>query len=145
MPRPIKPRKIGFIPTYNYFVPHGVKKCNLLHVSIKLEELEAMRLKDILNLSQEECAKEMNVSRQTFQLILDSARKKITESLIEGKAIKIEGGNYTRNICIYKCTNCGNTFENKIEEKIDKCPSCESTEIKCHKKKQCCMKHRCKI
>jgi predicted DNA-binding protein (UPF0251 family) len=49
----------------------------------------------------------MEVSRPTFQRILISAREKIADSLVNGKTLKIEGGNFTRNICSVKCADCG--------------------------------------
>lgn len=58
-------------------------------VELTIEELEALRLRNIKDLEQEEAAKEMNTSQSTFQRILSSSYKKITEALIEGKAIKI--------------------------------------------------------
>ncbi len=58
-------------------------------VEITAEEIEALRLRNIKNLEQEEAAKKMNTSQSTFQRILCSAYKKITEALIDGKAIKI--------------------------------------------------------
>ena len=58
-------------------------------VEITAEEAEAMRLKNIKDLDQSECAKKMNTSQSTFQRILSSAYKKITEAIIQGKAIKI--------------------------------------------------------
>jgi len=58
-------------------------------VELTTEEAEALRLKNIKDLEQEEAAKKMNTSQSTFQRILSSAYKKVTEALIEGKAIKI--------------------------------------------------------
>ena len=58
-------------------------------VSLTSEELEALRLKNIKDLDQSQCAKLMKTSPSTFQRILSSAYKKITKALIEGKAIKI--------------------------------------------------------
>jgi len=58
-------------------------------VELTTEEAEALRLRNIKDLDQEEAAKKMNTSQSTFQRILSSAYKKITEALIEGKAIKI--------------------------------------------------------
>lgn len=107
MPRPVKPRKIGYVPENKLFIPYG-KKTNLSdNILLLHDELEAMRLKDIENLHQSECAEIMDVSRQTFQLIIDSARKKVTSALIEGKPIKIEGGHYTLSKCTHRCPTCG--------------------------------------
>jgi hypothetical protein len=36
----------------------------------------------------------MNISRPTFQRVLVSARQKIADALLNGKAIRIEGGNF---------------------------------------------------
>jgi predicted DNA-binding protein (UPF0251 family) len=143
LPRPIKPRKIAFVPQNNYFVPANKPKCELEVITLKLEELEAMRLKDIQKLSQEECAGEMHVSRQTFQLIIDEARRKVSEALTEGKAISIEGGNYTFNICKYECKDCGNIFSEPYENEIHKCPKCDSREVACIDESNFCQ-GRCK-
>ncbi|GIM29088.1 UPF0251 protein [Clostridium polyendosporum] len=138
MPRPIKCRKVEFLPEYTYFIPTGKRKCELEEIVLKVEELEAMRLKDIEELNQEECAERMHVSRQTFQNIIDSARKKIAIALIEGKAINISGGNYTRNVCQFKCLSCGNTYEIRYEEDRSVCPVCGLNEVICSKKSNFC-------
>lgn len=65
---------------------------SLKEVILAREELEAVRLKDIEQLDQEKAAKKMNISQPTFHRILTTARKKITEALTKGKAIKIQGG-----------------------------------------------------
>ena len=95
MPRPTKFRRVEFFPENTYFVPWGKRKCEIEEIVLKVEELEAMRLKDIEELNQEECAQRMQVSRQTFQNIIDSARKKVAVALTEGNAIRISGGDYT--------------------------------------------------
>lgn len=146
MARPTKWRKIDHIPTVSYFTPAGKCKAELPEIIMKLEELEAIRLKDLEKLGQEECSDRMEVSRPTFQRILLSAREKIADSLINGKIIRIEGGNYTRNICPIKCLDCGKewneSFEkvqhNKKHENI--CPNCGSRKVVCtesHKRKFC--------
>lgn len=58
-------------------------------IELTTEEAEALRLRNMKDLEQEEAAKKMNTSQSTFQRILSSAYKKITEAIIEGKAIKI--------------------------------------------------------
>ena len=58
-------------------------------VELSTEEVEALRLKNVENLDQEESAKKMNTSQSTFQRILSSAYKKISKAIIEGNAIKI--------------------------------------------------------
>ncbi len=58
-------------------------------VILTMEEMEALRLKDQNDFSQEKAAAEMGTSQSTFQRILTSARKKVAEALVEGKAIRI--------------------------------------------------------
>lgn len=89
MPRPKLYRRIKFNPNVTYFKPQGVPMRFLEMVELTIEEAEALRLKNIKNLSQTECAKKMKTSQSTFQRILSSAYKKISEALINGKAIKI--------------------------------------------------------
>ncbi len=89
MPRPKLYRKIRFNPNITYFKPQGVPMRSLDVIELTSEELEALRLKNIKNLDQIECAKLMKTSQSTFQRILMSAYKKITEALTQGKAIKI--------------------------------------------------------
>lgn len=137
MARPTKWRKIEHIPTTSYFVPSETDKADLPENILKLEELEAIRLKDLEGLEQEECAARMEVSRATFQRILLSAREKLADSLINGKTIHIEGGNFTRNICSMHCLDCGKewkeSFENLRRAKNEQyvCPECGSKKIVC--------------
>lgn len=140
MPRPVKYRKVESLPVYTYFIPAGRRKCEIEDVIIKVEELEAIRLKDIEELNQEECAEKMHVSRQTFQNIIDSARKKIATAIVEGKAISISGGNYTRNVCQFRCLSCGKIYEIKYEEDRNSCPECGAADVMCSKKSNFCHK-----
>jgi len=89
MPRPRRFRKIGFVPKANYFKPQGVPMRFLEVVDLTPEEVEAMRLKNIERLDQTECAKRMETSQSTFQRILFSAYKKVSDAIFHGKAIKI--------------------------------------------------------
>ena len=89
MTRPKLCRKIGFNPNITYFKPQGVPMRFLKVVNLSLEEIEALRLKNIEELEQTECAKKMKTSQSTFQRILSSAYKKISDALINGKAIEI--------------------------------------------------------
>lgn len=143
MSRPVKWRRVSFMPRDRNFVPLDKPKCNLEEVVLKVEELEAIRLKDLEKLSQEQCARSMNISRQTFQLIIDEARKKVAEALVGGKAISIRGGNYTVNICRYICLDCGEEFEKPYEAENRFCPECNSYNIKCTEHNGFCMK-RCR-
>jgi predicted DNA-binding protein (UPF0251 family) len=66
----------------------------LKEVELTIDELETMRLANIENLGQEEAAKKMGVHQSTFQRTLTRAREKVTDALVKGKAIKIQGGDY---------------------------------------------------
>jgi len=89
MPRPRLNRNIYFKPDVTYFKPQGVPMPLLDVIELTLEESESLRLKNIEGLSQTECAKEMATSQSTFQRILTSAYNKISDAIINGKAIKI--------------------------------------------------------
>jgi predicted DNA-binding protein (UPF0251 family) len=94
VPRPKKCRWVCREPSVTFFKPRGIPLMVLDRVSLAVEELEAVRLKDLEGLDQEEAAATMNVSQPTFHRILESAHKKIADALVRGKAIKIEGGEY---------------------------------------------------
>ncbi len=92
MSRPRRKRSICFWPKTTYFKPAGIPLKTLEEIELNGDELEAVRLKDLEGLEQEEIAKKMKVSRPTIVRVLKSARKKITQCLVEGKAIKLEKG-----------------------------------------------------
>jgi len=91
----------------------------LEEVCLSFEETESVRLKDIEGLDQQQCATNMNISRPTFQRVLGSARKKIAGALLNGKAIRIEGGNYEMAGDHCCCENQRNKTcsQNKMEAK----------------------------
>jgi predicted DNA-binding protein (UPF0251 family) len=94
MPRPLKCRRVAFLPEATYFKPAGIPLRLLDEVILSVEEAEAIRLKDLEGLEQEQGAEKMNISRPTFQRVLASARQKIADALLNGRAIRIEGGNF---------------------------------------------------
>jgi len=94
MVRPRLCRRVRFNPNVTYFKPRGIPLRELEEVILPVDEYEAVRLKDLEGLEQEECAKKMNISQPTFHRLVLSARKKIADAIINGKAIRIEGGNY---------------------------------------------------
>ena len=94
MVRPRLCRRVRFNPEITYFKPRGIPLRELEEVILPVDEYEAVRLKDLEGLEQDECSKKMNISQPTFHRLVLSARKKIADAIINGKAIKIEGGNY---------------------------------------------------
>jgi len=89
MARPIKQRKVGFEPNVNYFKPRAIPLSMLKEVDLSVDEIEAVRLHDLEDCNQANCAEKMKISPSTFQRILTTAHKKIAEALVKGKAIKI--------------------------------------------------------
>ncbi len=104
MPRPQKPRNICHMPKYLVFGPKGHRANNAAKITMMLDELETIRLIDYLGYNQEEAALQMNVARTTVQRIYNDARKKLSDSLIEGKMIVIEGGDF--KLCENDCVEC---------------------------------------
>jgi len=94
MVRPRICRRIFFQPDVTYFKPAGIPMRALEEVSLTYEETEAIRLIDYEGERQEIASKKMKISQPTLSRLLESARKKISEAIIKGKAIRIEGGNY---------------------------------------------------
>jgi uncharacterized protein len=90
--RPCRCRSIRCSPDKKYFKPRGIPLDILEEVNLTLDELEAVRLADWEELYQEDAASKMNISRQTFGNIINSAHKKIADVLLNAKALKIEGG-----------------------------------------------------
>ena len=89
MSRPRGRRFVNFSPQSNYFKPQGIPMRNLEVTEITHEEMEALRLYEVEELTQTECAKKMKTSQSTIQRILNTTHKKIANALIEGRAIKI--------------------------------------------------------
>jgi predicted DNA-binding protein (UPF0251 family) len=94
MVRPKKCRAVAGLPEAVYFKPAGIPMRLLEEVKLTVEEYEAFRLCDRDGLNQAETGQRMGVSRASVQRVLASARKKVAEALAEGKALRIEGGNY---------------------------------------------------
>ena len=129
-------RRVRFNPKVTYFKPRGISLRELEEVILPVDEFEAVRLKDLLGLEQEEAAKKMNISQPTFHRLVLSARRKIADALVSGKAIRIEGGAYKmvgtpkRK---FRCYDCG--FEWELDYgtgRPEECPKCKSKNIHRH-------------
>ena len=132
MPRPIKRRRVAFLPELSYFKPAGIPMRTLEEVTISVEEAEAIRLKDLEEMDQENCAEKMNISRQTFQRVLGSARQKIADALLNGKSIRIEGGNFEMAMHRFRCIDGHEwevPFDVMVNEPPEACPSCNTSNI----------------
>lgn len=136
MARPVTKRKIGFFPENYHYTPDIACTSEKKEVILTLVELESIRLSDLKDLEQSEAAKEMGISRGTYQRILGSARHKLADALIFGRSIEISGGQYILNECIAHCTDCNHTWKAPCDiifyEKEGKCPECSSINISCN-------------
>ncbi|ABO50731.1 protein of unknown function DUF134 [Desulforamulus reducens MI-1] len=94
MARPKKWRRVCILPEVNTFGPIDISESTREYIHMTVEEYETIRLMDLEGLNQEESADVMGVARSTIQRIYDNARKKLAESLVNGKVLKIEGGDY---------------------------------------------------
>ena len=128
MARPKKHRRITCNPNSFYFKPAGIPLTQLEEVILEGDELEALRLGDLLNLSQEEAAARMKISRATFGRTVNKARAKIADCILNGKAIKIsdEISEELKDRFVFICKKCGLHLTLKHRRQIRKCPKCES-------------------
>lgn len=104
MARPRKWRKVCSLPENNRFGPIG-SPVDADCINMTIDEYETIRLIDAEGFTQEECAEQMNIARSTVQGIYGEARKKLAESLVNGKILMIEGGEY--RLCDGSGQGCG--------------------------------------
>jgi predicted DNA-binding protein (UPF0251 family) len=120
------------VPEVTYFKPVGIPLAQLQEIRLSVEEAEAIRLKDLEGLEQEECAQKMNVSRTTFSRVLNSARQKVADALLKGKAVRIEGGNFEMATRRFRCIS-GHEWDVPFEEitsaSTQACPTCDTRDV----------------
>ena len=130
--RPKKWRCVSYNPEITYFKPAGIPLRFLQEIQLSIEEAEAIRLKDTEDLDQEKCAERMKISRPTFHRVLSSARKKIADALLNGKAIRIEGGTFQMAMHRFVCAE-GHEWDtppdNSEIAQRNICPICNSGNI----------------
>jgi len=129
MPRPQKERIVHQPPLFSDFKPIGVKMNYLKKVLLTLDEYEAFRLADFIGLSHDEASVEMNISRSTFTRLIEKARNKIAQLIINGNALNIDGGNIHFRKNIIRCNSCGHMFNINIDKSISNCPECDSPNL----------------
>lgn len=105
MPRPRKWRKVCCLPEINRFGPLNASVNGEHFVAMSVDEYETIRLIDLEGFTQEECANQMSIARTTVQGMYNDARKKLAESLVDGKVLRIEGGDY--KLCDGLEKSCG--------------------------------------
>jgi predicted DNA-binding protein (UPF0251 family) len=94
MPGRRRCRRVGRAPAFTAFRPDETGGPVPDEAILTVDEFEAVRLKDLEGLDQNDCAAMMDISQPTFHRLVISARRKIADALTHGKTIKIEGGNY---------------------------------------------------
>lgn len=129
MPRPQDNRIVFEPPLFSDFKPIGVKGEDLKKIVLTLDEFEAFRLADQQGFSHAMAADEMEISRSTFSRLIEKARKKVADFLIQGGALTIEGGSVHFRVNIIQCKDCGHMFRIKFEHEISECPECQSKKI----------------
>jgi predicted DNA-binding protein (UPF0251 family) len=128
---------VSGLPQSDYFKPRGVPLTDLEEVVLTVDEFEAVRLADYRGLYHESAARLMGISRQTFGRIIESARKKVSEALIKGRALKIEGGNYQMVVeKRFICSDCQFSWTvSHRKRNPSRCPLCRSKMIQRSDKK----------
>ncbi|OPX90021.1 MAG: hypothetical protein A4E53_01236 [Pelotomaculum sp. PtaB.Bin104] len=116
------------MPEFTFFKPAGVPKAELPEIQLTVEELEAVRLRDLEALEYEECAQKMSVSRPTFHRIIVIARKKIAEALVNGSALRVTGGNFSLAKHQLACRACGHHWEDIMCCRRTRCPICQAND-----------------
>ncbi len=133
MGRRTRMRYVKSTPNNFYFQSESRDPLLMDFVGLTVAEFEAMRLKHYISLNQKESAEKMGVSQPTFSRILDKAHQKITQALIEGKDIRVYGGNinFKQGFKGYGCLNCNKEWEDELasQERKTNCPKCESEKI----------------
>lgn len=126
MARPKCCRHVSTIPNKTCFCPKDVPFFGLEEVLLTLDEYEAIRLADLEGLYQEQAAALMNISRQTFGRIIGEAHRKIADVLVNGKALKIEGGSVSmKEVKRVACHRCRQLFSLDREARNEGiCPHC---------------------
>jgi len=131
MARPRNCRRVECLPGSQYFKPRGIPLSELEEINLRVDEFEAIRLADLEGLYQDQAAEKMQVSRQTFGRIIESAHKKVAEVLVKGKALRIEGGEIEMAAMRkFRCSDCQSTWELPYGTgRAGVCASCNSTNI----------------
>jgi len=132
MARPQCPRQIDSAPGTLYFKPRAIPLSQLQEVTLTFDEYEAIKLADLKGMYHIQASKKMTISRQTFGRIIESARKKLADAIVNGKAIKIEGGiiNMAQKR-LFHCADCDHYWEAPFGTgRPEACPNCMSTDFR---------------
>ena len=128
MPRKKRNRKIQYPPVIKGMSVYGVRGRRANEIILHLEEYEAIRLLDYQNLTQEQAAVHMDVSRPTLTRIYEEARNKVATAFVEGRGIIFRGGDIYFDENWHKCISCLASFNQYTDEQPE-CPVCGSEDV----------------
>ncbi len=140
MPRPTCCRIVAGAPRCAGLTPVGAECCEGEAIILSVDELEAVRLADLERLYQQQAAEAMGVSRQTFGRILEAARAKLAEAIVNGRALRVQGGNVEMGENrVFLCIDCSHEWHvEKCTGRPTGCPSCGSANFKRNDDGGCC-------
>jgi predicted DNA-binding protein (UPF0251 family) len=122
-------RRISQPPNVLSFKPSGIPRRMLKSLVINIDEYEAIRLADYEGMEHEQAAERMAISRPTFTRLIEKARNKIAQAMIEGMELIVSGGNIEFVNILRRCQDCGDEFIGPSARKDIDCPECGSENI----------------
>jgi len=123
MPRPYRRRRVKHSGEL-FYKPAGIRMVNIQNIAVEADEYEAIRLADLEGFSHEDAGKQMGISRQTFGRIIEKARKKVADALVNGKSLSITKNGPVEMIKMnFVCVSCGHRWKGAFASSGD-CPEC---------------------
>ena len=126
---PYRKRRIHLPPRFGHFKPAGVPRRLLKRIELTLDEYEAIRLADYEGLEHLAASEKMNISRSTFTRLIEKARHKLAEVVIDGREMVIEGGNIDLVNTLHRCVDCGELMPGPLDPEAEKCRDCGSENL----------------
>ncbi len=126
---PYRKRRIHEPPNIKNFKPSGIPRKMLQTVTVTVDEYEAIRLADYHGLEHLQASEKMAISRPTFTRLIEKARHKIAEAIVDGKELVVEGGNIKFENARHRCRDCGDEQKSPINQNITDCPECGSKNV----------------
>lgn len=113
MARPRKRKRVCRMPNVNVFGPYRGEDIGE-YIEMSVEEFETIRIIDYEGFTQEKCGEFMGIGRSTVQRLYEIARGKIADSMVNGRAIKIQGGDYSLCSQLEDSDRCGRCHRNRF-------------------------------
>lgn len=129
MRTPYRKRRIHMPPQFVNFKPSEYQKKMLERVELTVDEYEAIRLADYLKMEHLQASEKMNISRPTFTRLIDKAREKVARVIIDGMELVINGGNIDFEKTLQRCHDCGEVYQQAVDQALENCPDCGSSNL----------------